>query len=174
MAYSNNYQSARPANGSNGGNYSRGSFANGYNAGGYADNAPRNRGYRSNGGGYASGNSSNGAPKKHSGCKMKSSYVRRSTGEQVDAPCITGWKKPAGQPFMSFVAVPNKNPGTKSDRWKKFIVTIQRENQAPEITTGFWDVNKKVLRLPDYNMVANPAGGPGGYWGRSGPPSKRS
>jgi hypothetical protein len=161
MAYSN-YRPQQGQSYGNGGGNGGGNFANGYNS---------NRGASSRGnGGNARGGNAGGATKK-SGCKFAPSYTRRSTGEVVNAPVVTGWKKPAGQPFMKFVAVPHKDPTTKNPRWKKFVVTVQVEYQQEYLTTGFWDTDKKVLRMPDLNMVANPAGGPGGYWGRSGPPT---
>jgi len=152
-----NYGNFRPQGGGNGQyNGGRGAFSN--------------QGYQTQNG--RSYNNVSAPAAKKSGCKKRDSYVRHSTNETVNAPCITGWKKPAGQLFMKFVAVPAKDPSTKKDRWKKFVVTIQIENQAEIVTTGFWDVDKKVLRMPDFGggMVANPSGGPGGYWGRSGPP----
>lgn len=142
MSY-NNY---RPQNQSNGYSRSGGNFRNGYN--------------NSQGG-------SNGPAKKRSGCSMKDSYIHKSgpnKGRESGCPVIWGWKVAQGGGLIKFVAVPNKKTDTKNPRWKKFCVTVTPPNGANFLTTGFWDIDKMRLHIPDMSLIANPAKN---YFGRN-------
>lgn len=109
-----------------------------------------------------------------SGCEIKDSYEHKSgpnKGKQSGTPCIWGWKvATGGVGRIKFVAVSAHKPETKLDRWKKFVVTITPPNGAKFLTTGFWDIDKQRLHMPDMELIANPAKD---YFGRNYKPKGR-
>lgn len=105
--------------------------------------------------------------KKRSGCAMKDSYVHKqgeNKGQSSGTPVIYGWKVAQGGGLIKFVAVMAKEPKTSKERWLKFVTTITPPNGAKFLTTGFWDIDKQRLHLPDMDLIANPAKN---YFGRN-------
>lgn len=110
---------------------------------------------------------------KRTGCDMVDTYTHKAgpnKGKDSGTPCIWGWRVVQGG-IQKFVAAMNHEPATKKERWLKMVVTVTPPNgTAPKfLTTGFWDVNKQRLHMPDLDLIANPAKN---YWGRNYTPSK--
>lgn len=133
----------------------------------YGSFRPQGNDYKQNGGTFRGGFNgtqnrvANGDQpyKKRSGCSMKDSYVHKSgpnKGQESGVPVVYGWKIAQGGGLIKFVAVPNKETDTKNPRWKKFVVTVTPPNGVKFLTTGFWDVDKHRLHMPDMDLIANP------------------
>lgn len=112
---------------------------------------------------------------KRTGCDMKDNYIHKSgekAGQTSDSPVIYGWRV-LKDGIQKFVAVMHSSPECKSkktgrvlERWVKMVVTITPPNGTANkfLTTGFWDVQKQRLHMPDLNLIANPDKS---YWGRN-------
>lgn len=131
--------------------------------------------YNRNGGSFRGGYNGNSSRtqtqdkpyQKRSGCDMRDTYTHKSgpnKGQDSGTPVIWGWKRAQGGGIIKFVAVMNKDPKTKNPRWLKFCVTITPPNGAKFLTTGFWDIDKHRLHMPDMDLIANPGKS---YFGRN-------
>ena len=139
----------------NSGGYSRGNYGRSYGSGGYSG------GYRrSYGGQYGGGR----ATKKHSGCKMRSGWTSRKTGERVDDNFIQGWNYSRRQGLISFIASPRKERQTANSNFEHWVVNVQYRD-GKKTFTGFFNVSRNLLTIPDLKMVANPNAPNGGYFG---------
>ncbi|MFB6458025.1 hypothetical protein ACE38W_22325 [Chitinophaga sp. Hz27] len=103
-------------------------------------------------------------PRKKSGCRMRSGWTSRKTGERVDDNYITGWNKSMTRGFITFIASPRKERETASPHNEHWVVTVQFST-GKKTFTGFYNLNTKRLTIPDLQMVANPNAPNGGYFG---------
>lgn len=122
-------------------------------------------GRRSRNGFYNSRSSYNRNPRqivKHSGAK-KGTYKNKQ-GET--APYINGWNYSRRNGMVKVIAVPTKNPETKSERSEKWVATIQRQGLPKQTVTAFYNLDTHKLTIPDMEWVLNPNAPNGGYCGK--------
>ncbi len=99
--------------------------------------------------------------KKKSGCRV--------TMKDTNVPIVSAWKK-SKKGFVTLYARPYKNSQIrKFDDGKEYInlfVTItNKDTMQVTKTSGLFHFDTKKLYLPEFNLVANPRGGRGGYFG---------
>ncbi|PSL43411.1 hypothetical protein CLV51_108100 [Chitinophaga niastensis] len=102
--------------------------------------------------------------RKKSGCKLKNGWVSRKTGERVDDNLLTGWNKSRSRGFITFIAVPRKERETSNANFEHWVVSVQFAT-GRKTFTGFYSISRRVLIVPDLQMVANPHAPNGGYFG---------
>ncbi len=125
-------------------NYNNGYNNNGYNGNGYNNPNPQ-RPY-----------------KKRSGCRVK---IMEKDGN----PVVSAWKK--GQSgFLSLYARCYKKSQIREFKdGRKYInlfVTITNKDTLQVTnTSGLFHFDTQKLYIPDLNLIANPRGGRGGYFG---------
>jgi hypothetical protein len=110
------------------------------------------------------GNSQNQAsqPKKHSGCTV----TKTEKGDFL----VSGWKLSKGQ-MISLYARPYKNThittSKEGKKWQNLFVTLVNKTTLQETkTSGLFDMDSKKLYIKSLNLIANPKGGRGGYFGK--------
>jgi hypothetical protein len=134
-------------------NYPQRSYSNN---GGY-----QQRSYE-NGGGYPQrsyGNRPQAAPKKHSGCKYRSSAKNGK-------PCMTGWNYSKRYGIISIIASPNTNKlKTKSSRLENWYVKVTI-NKEVKWMHGFFNTDNKKVIIQELGFVMNPNASNGGYCGK--------
>ncbi|WP_143306856.1 hypothetical protein [Chitinophaga vietnamensis] len=114
---------------------------------------------------YSRGSYSQRQNKKHSGCKSQNGWVSRKTGERVDDLLLKGWNYSRRRGMISFVAVPRKERDTANPNYEHWVVSVSASD-GRKTFTGFYNVAKRILVIPDLRMVANPNAPNGGYFGR--------
>jgi hypothetical protein len=98
---------------------------------------------------------SNRPQKKRSGCKSGNYCVN---GSDVAIPYINGWNYSKSAGLVSFIAVPCKDFGTKSEHSQKWVLKMTYgDKRKPELFTAFYNTLTRKLTVPDLSMVANPA-----------------
>ncbi|MEZ2445929.1 hypothetical protein AB6805_29645 [Chitinophaga sp. RCC_12] len=126
-----------------------------------------NRGYSRGSYGKRANYTYSGRPtqkRKKSGCKMRSGWTSRKTGERVDDNLLTGWNKSRTRGFITFIAIPRKEKETSNANFEHWVVSVQFST-GKKTFTGFYNVNRRLLTIPDLQMVANPNAPNGGYFG---------
>lgn len=104
----------------------------------------------------------NGQVKKHSGCTV--------TKTEDGAAIVTGWKASKGV-LLSLYARPYKGTKTvvskEGKKWQNLFVTIiNKSNMQITKCSGLFDCDTKKLYIKELNLIANPKGGKGGYFGK--------
>ena len=120
----------------------------------------------------ARGRYGKGKGKKPSGCKAPAKHITKEGAETVK---IFAWRKlPGGgrQLLNAYLGPDGGKPknGTSQDVCTTFICNLITPGVAKETASGVWSERFKKLTInaPGMTLVANPDGGPGGYFGPGG------
>lgn len=124
---------------------------------------------------------------KKSGCTLKRKEDKDERGNSFSYWLMFGWNS-SKNGLMKFIASKKKSHNRAGEAQRNecvtqdgevreiWVVKVTMPNKDKKLFTGFFDPAKKVLRIPDLEMTANPntpagktSGGKtvSGYWGRN-------